>query len=64
MVFILLSLAFLLSVFTGWLLSKDYKIDENCSTSIRDGKTNKIAAKAFLIIGGFLLLVGIITLII
>jgi len=59
MPFILLSLAFLLSGFTGWFLSKNYKVNENCSESVHDGKTNKLALIGSFTIGGLLLVIGL-----
>ena len=59
MPFILLSLAFLLSGFTGWLLSKSYKVNENFSESIHDKNTNRLAVAGALAIGGLLLIIGL-----
>lgn len=59
MPFILLSIAFLIPGFLGWVLTKNVETDENCSESVKSTRTNKIAVKGAFVIGGLLLIIGL-----
>ena len=64
MAFILLALAFLIPGTIGYLLTRGYKVDENCPVSVQNGKNNRFLARIIFIIGGALLVIGLISLLV
>lgn len=64
MAFILLALAFLIPGTIGYLLTRGYKVDEDCPVSVQNGKNNKLVARTIFIIGGTLLAIGLISLLV